>query len=273
MPARNVKRALRGAMMTSARLLHPLYRTRDGARIITYHSIGSRDDEMNVSPARFRDQMAWLRDHVSLVSLGEAIATGKGVAVTFDDGYRDNLFNAGPILAASRIPATVFVVAGRLGGTLRHTDSDGARLMTGDELRELQRLGVSVGAHGMTHRRLSGLALEDQHHEIAASKTVLEDVLGSAIEYFAYPYGTRFDYTDHTVAMVRQCSYRGACSNRFGPHTAGADAFTVRRINITVNDTVDVFRQKVMGQLDALALFESAVASTAKRAINRLLSQ
>ena len=105
-----IKRAVKGV---GAMLGRALPARTAVARILTYHSVGSRDHEMNVSPPAFREQMEWLARSANVIPLAEAAASRPGVAVTFDDGYRDNLVHAAPVLEDLGIPATVFVVAGR----------------------------------------------------------------------------------------------------------------------------------------------------------------
>jgi peptidoglycan/xylan/chitin deacetylase (PgdA/CDA1 family) len=95
------------------------------AAILVYHRIaepGCDPFSLAVSPRRFAAQLDGLRSHYSIVPLRElaaAVAAGRvphrAVAITFDDGYADNLYGAWPLLAAAAAPATVFVVAGRVG--------------------------------------------------------------------------------------------------------------------------------------------------------------
>jgi hypothetical protein len=75
-----------------------------GTRILTYHSVGARAHEMNVAPAAFAAQMAWLADYAPVIPLDDAARGLDGVALTFDDGYADNLSNAAPILNNIRFP-------------------------------------------------------------------------------------------------------------------------------------------------------------------------
>ena len=96
-----------------------------GAVILLYHRVYDADFDpwlLSVSPKNFDDQMAHLRRHYALLSLPElrqTLAAGRvpraAVAVTFDDGYGDNLRNAKPILERHRVPATVFVTSGYVG--------------------------------------------------------------------------------------------------------------------------------------------------------------
>lgn len=93
--------------------------------ILLYHCVGyARSDPWSlfVSPRRFAAQMRWLEAHarpMSMEELASALASGavpsRAVAVTFDDGYANNLHLALPVLERHRIPATLFVSTGRIG--------------------------------------------------------------------------------------------------------------------------------------------------------------
>ena len=174
---------------------------------------------MNVTPEDFRDQMAWLASHVPAITLEQAAQGAPGVAVSFDDGYRDTLAEAAPILDKHSIPAAVFVVAGRVGATLDHdTDASASELLNWDEIRQLEAMGWHIGAHSATHRRLAELDEEAQREEIFASKRLLEDALGHAVAAFAYPFGSALDYDDTSIRLVREAGFTYAFSNRYGVH-------------------------------------------------------
>src|SRR5687767_4834174 len=97
-----------------------------GAVILMYHSVAHDDaarfiePSNRIAPRLFERQMAFLaarRRVVALSELVEEIASGKSpsagtVCITFDDGYRDNLTVAAPILEKYRLPATLFLATG-----------------------------------------------------------------------------------------------------------------------------------------------------------------
>jgi peptidoglycan/xylan/chitin deacetylase (PgdA/CDA1 family) len=96
-----------------------------GALILGYHRVTKmeRDEyEVCVTPKHFAEQMEALSNYAHPIQLSELVQclkTGslppKAVAVTFDDGYADNLYEAKPILERYAIPATVFVCTGYAG--------------------------------------------------------------------------------------------------------------------------------------------------------------
>ena len=242
------------------------------SRILTYHSVGDREHEMNVAPDAFRAQMEWLAEHAEVCPLAKSVGGARGVAITFDDGYRDNLAVAAPILADAGLSASVFVVAGRVGMRLAHDrDIETGALMTWEEILELESMGWAVGAHSLTHRRLARLSRSEQRTEIRACTRLLEDNLGHGIEAFAYPYGSELDFDQTTKTLVRECGYSFALSNRYGVNAAECDRWALRRIWIDRTDTQASFQAKVSGALDALAWLDSPAAIRARRVVNSLL--
>lgn len=93
--------------------------------ILMYHSIaeeGSDPWKLCVSPQNFAQHLEVLRKYahpISLRQLAQARQEGtiphRAVALTFDDGYANNFYNAKPLLEQYNIPATVFVTTGYIG--------------------------------------------------------------------------------------------------------------------------------------------------------------
>jgi peptidoglycan/xylan/chitin deacetylase (PgdA/CDA1 family) len=98
-------------------------RSRGAARIFYYHRVNDQNDRFfdAISTGHFEIHMRYLARNYRVVSLAEAnrhLESGEStetvVAVTFDDGYRDNFECAYPILQRYGIPATVFLATGTL---------------------------------------------------------------------------------------------------------------------------------------------------------------
>ncbi len=262
---RNVRRAMRlaGPWLKSAR--------QPTSRILTYHSIGHRRYEMNVAPEHFSEQMAWLAAAPYPVIPLDAAAQGEpGVAITFDDGYADNLQHAVPILTRHQFPATIFVVSGHLGSTLpREQEPESGRLMTPDELREATAHGIQIGAHTAHHPRLATLPPASQEQEIVTSKQDLEALLNTPVTAFAYPYGAALDFSLETEQLVAAAGFSYACANQYGHNSPVRNRWALRRIWIDSTDTPASFADKVSGRLDAMALQDSAVGIRFRRLLNR----
>jgi peptidoglycan/xylan/chitin deacetylase (PgdA/CDA1 family) len=104
------------------------------------------------------------------------------VLITFDDGHRDNLEHALPVLDRLGVRALFFVITGLV---------DEGRSMTWAELADLAAAGHRVGSHTVTHRRLPELSPPEQRAEIADSLAAVRDRLGEPVPPLAYPYGLR----------------------------------------------------------------------------------
>jgi peptidoglycan/xylan/chitin deacetylase (PgdA/CDA1 family) len=120
--------------------------------------------------------------------------------------------------------------------------------LTWDDLALLERAGVSIGSHTVSHPLLSRIARADACREIEESHAVLERHLGRRPTTFAYPNGHPPDFTDEDVDCVRRAGYVAACTTTAGFNYPGADPFRLKRMGIG-NDTVAHFAAKIEGLL------------------------
>lgn len=101
------------------------------------------------------------------------------------------------------------------------------------EVGALSRGGlIEIGSHTVTHPVLSALPAVLQKDEIHQSKASLEETLGHPVTSFAYPYGSRCNYTDETVAIVREAGFNRACSTLEGAVGRDADCFQLPRVQV-----------------------------------------
>jgi peptidoglycan/xylan/chitin deacetylase (PgdA/CDA1 family)/GT2 family glycosyltransferase len=217
--------------------------------VLMYHSFdaGETGDRYVLSRRSFARQMrllALLRCRViGFEQLAQALRSGpppprRAVVITIDDGYRDNLEIAAPILRKHRFPATVFLVSDRLGGENDWDDEGvvvGRPLLDLAEIEELRAAGVELGAHTRTHRPLPELSDADVGEEIAGSRSQLEQVLGTPVKTFAYPYGRR---DERAVAAVAAAGYEAACSTHPVPARLDDDRFQIPRIEVRAGDSL-----------------------------------
>ncbi|HMB74951.1 MAG TPA: polysaccharide deacetylase family protein [Kiloniellaceae bacterium] len=251
--------------------------------VLMYHRIAEDPVDpwgLCVQPDRFAAQLALLSEHcdvVPLAGLRQSLAGPRKsrptVAITFDDGYVDNLEAAKPLLERAGVPATVFITTGQIGAArefwwdeleqlLLHdkalpeqvemtlsgqrvtwdlTDRRSAyraiwarlqplpldqvtaaldalgdalgiaavvrpshRIMSESEVLALSAGGsIEIGAHTVTHARLTSCGAQAQYDEMAESRTKLEALLGKPVTSFAYPFG------DHDRAVVRRAGDAG----------------------------------------------------------------
>jgi len=91
--------------------------------ILLYHRIacdGPDPHHLQVQPEHFADHLRWLRSVADVVPLADVVrpAAAPRVAITFDDGYADNLHAAKPLLESFGEPATVFVTSSAVGSRI-----------------------------------------------------------------------------------------------------------------------------------------------------------
>lgn len=98
--------------------------TRRAFPVLTYHRVNDhRDPFFDALPTQVLErQVRYLARHYAVLPVEELVdrmaagtLPGNAVAITFDDGYRDTLTHAAPILARHRLPATVFLATGFIG--------------------------------------------------------------------------------------------------------------------------------------------------------------
>jgi hypothetical protein len=100
------------------------------------------------------------------------------------------------------------------------------------------------------------LPLAELRKQLRDSRIYLEQLLGHAVELFAYPYGQLADFSSATSQILREESYKIAVTTRWGSSNSAACLLTLRRIFFNENDTTHDLRAKVEGEYDWLALKE-----------------
>ena len=199
-----------------------------------YHSVAPRGEDpyqVTIRPQRFEQQMRWLdRRGLRGVSMAELQTAQRRqcdaglVGLTFDDGYDDFLRYVVPVLHRFGFTATAFVIAGRLGG-VNSWDPLGPRkrLMTARQVRAAMSAGIEIGSHGLRHVTLNHATDRALSRELRLSRQILQDVTGSAVGGFCYPYG-HFD--GRVVAGAQEAGYDYACaigtSGLTGPYAVPA---------------------------------------------------
>jgi peptidoglycan/xylan/chitin deacetylase (PgdA/CDA1 family) len=292
--------------------------------ILRYHAIcapnaGYASADICVSPAAFERHVAYLAANYNVVPLPEAVKALRGgsslgpntVAITFDDGYEDNLA-AARVLNKYGATATFYITAGCIGegqpfwpaelryvvaalrgrtvelsvngqnvvipvgtqaekhaavgrltkifksvripvreelrATLRGM-APGARMprvmLTWDEVREMAALGMTIGAHTVTHPNLPS-AGADAAAEIADARRILESQIGAPVTMFSYPNGGAERYfTPEIQQLVRDAGFEAATTSRNGFATRASDPFALERVQVSERLEDVAFRLEV----------------------------
>jgi len=167
------------------------------------------------------------------------------VGLTFDDGYRNNVEYALPVLKKQGFTATCYGVSSMMGAT----NSWDAGLVAEKPLMALsdwhtwRDAGMDVGSHTRTHAKLTELTPNEARMQIADSKRELEQALGCEVQHFCYPYGW---FSPEHRDMVQQAGYRTATTTVRGRVHADADPFAMNRIMVARATHLLQFAAKVM---------------------------
>jgi peptidoglycan/xylan/chitin deacetylase (PgdA/CDA1 family) len=207
--------------------------------ILVYHTISSRPEplpgDIDITPERFAQQLRWLSRWRRVVTLEETLKIGprgRSVAITFDDGFADNLTVALPMLERLKLPATLFMTAG-------FVNREG--YLTENQLRELSRHPlITIGAHGLWHRHFTGLTIEDARFELTESRRILESVTGKVVDLMAWPYG---ECNTDVERLSEECGFRASWSVWKGSNTT----HSLWRVPLGRNDNMVRFITKVSG--------------------------
>jgi peptidoglycan/xylan/chitin deacetylase (PgdA/CDA1 family) len=182
---------------------------------------------------KFEQVIVWLKSIGTFVNTDTCIdmlegnreIDGRYFHLSFDDGLRNVLTNALPILRKHAVPAILFVPSALVSADwttareycLRTEISESViEMATWEDLREAVAAGVEVGSHTRTHARLSAIScntalLED---EVGGSKREIEEGLGVECKYFSWPFGRLSDADSQSLEMTREAGYR-ACFGAF----------------------------------------------------------
>lgn len=259
-----VRSSSRSALTSVASALHGLGRLvdrRNSIRILYYHSISDAPVRSSVSPAAFERQVEYLvgsGHHVlALSEAARRLASGapvpdRSVVITLDDGFEDNYEHAFPVLQRFGVTASIFLTVSYIGTdrlpTLTRTDFV-PRPLRWEQVEEMHAHGIEFGSHTLTHPMLSTVPLAEVRREIAESRRVIEDKLGSPVLFFCYPRG---DFNARIVNIVREEGYLAACTTLPGTNGRRTDPFALRRTYVGRHDVETEFAKKVAGAYDLL---------------------
>lgn len=213
--------------------------------VLIYHQIAELPQKdvdykgLFVHPDSFRRQMLCLK-YLGYKGLSVRDAwpylrgeeQGKVVVITFDDGFRNTLENAAPVLADCGFTATNYFVANQIGGSNVWDQGEGipdTPCMNLMQMREWDALGHEVGAHTLDHVLLTKTTDSEALRQITESKLKLEDMLGGAVTNFCYPYGGN---SQRHREMARNAGYQSAVTTVSRSSMPDDDIYGIPRLYI-----------------------------------------
>jgi peptidoglycan/xylan/chitin deacetylase (PgdA/CDA1 family) len=180
--------------------------------VLNYHGLASSDSLQSrasrfwVSQRVFAEQLKQIRLNglctrrlVELWVSSDAAGLNKFVSITFDDGRASDFEVAFPLLMHAQSVADFFINPATIGCS---------GYLTWEQVREMQRAGLTFQSHGQEHVDHSGLALNALRRQLHESKCVIEDRTGAEVQFFAAPYG-EWNYRMADIAC--EVGYRAVC--------------------------------------------------------------
>lgn len=214
---------------------------------------------LHVNHLQFAKHLDFLQRHYNIISLGDYLAAHNNgrslrpysVVLTFDDGFRNFLTVAAPLLAARKIPAIVFLITDKAAEKsigirgLAWAPEDDSRHLSWSEAQMLKaEHGFEFGSHTCSHSPLLGLSEEDTERELLHSFNTLVTQLAIEKPTLSYPKG---EYSSLLAADAQKLGYACALTTDRGRNEIDHDLFTLGRTLIGDNDDQASFAVRVSG--------------------------
>jgi peptidoglycan/xylan/chitin deacetylase (PgdA/CDA1 family) len=218
---------------------------RDKAIIVLFHRVDDRypGDPITCSNKEFRDFCDFFERHFTVVTLRnllEKLKNGADIsrhlAITFDDGYRDNRRAADELLRRG-LSASFFIATEFIGSdTVPWWDANAkipSEWMSWSEVRSLYEDGFELGAHTKNHVDLGVVSGKMAEDEINGSALRLAAETGGRIDLFTYPYGRAHQISEENRELIRKAGFVCCPSAHGGTISKGDDPFAVPRTPIS----------------------------------------
>lgn len=244
--ARNAARAvaLAGLSMTRSPT-----RSTGWIRFPYYHHVF--DDERD----GFRRQIKYFKGVADVISIDAAVQLindgqpldGRYVCITFDDGFKNWIENAVPILVEENVVAAFFVAAGYIGTDLERDREkllsfyeDGTRLMeflNWQDCRDMIAAGMTIGSHSVDHVHLLDLDDAAAETELRQSKELIERETDAPCRHFCCPFGREgvdYDPSRHPE-MAKRVGFTSFLTGHRGENRPGGSPYDIRRDHLLAN--------------------------------------
>ena len=212
-----------------------------GIPILYYHSVSpSADNEVIITPELLKSELQYLKDEgyttltlneVNDYLLNNSPIPSKSIAITFDDGYMDNYYNAFPILKELEMKATIFCVTSKL---------DGSYYLSHSAIKEMSDYGIDIQSHTITHPKLDSLTYDEQLIELKESKKTLESITGKPVTSIAYPFG---NFNEDTIKAAKASGYSLGFTTNRGLADRNDNSLKIDRIYVSSNYDLKTFKE------------------------------
>ena len=156
----------------------------------------------------------------------------KPLMLTFDDGYKDNLDNAAPLLKKYGFTAQVFLLADSKVASNQwdaNSTEPSHEIISGPERQQWKNTPFAIGSHGFVHKKITALDKASAQHELMDSKKALENEFSVPVNVFAFTYGV----TSPVAADLAQAAgYDYAVNTDTGGLLLEEEPYSIFRVSI-----------------------------------------
>ena len=185
--------------------------------ILTFHSIDDSGSVLSYPPAMFRRLVRSLvESDLPVLDLDTLLepSTNSGVSLTFDDGMKSVLAEAVPVLRDHDVAAHLFLATDHVGRSNQWSgqpaDAPGFNILSWSEVEQCQAAAMRIESHSASHADLRLLGPDAADEDCARADAIIEQRLGRAPRYFAYPYGFRNEAVSERLGR----RYRGCVTTQ-----------------------------------------------------------
>lgn len=218
--------------------------------VLAYHKIDFPTPDVKIrgaftAPRKFERQISYLKKKgFEFYTTSELIkfyqANGefpqKAIAITFDDGWKDNFLNAFPILKKYSVKATIFLIPAVIGQTTDVVTADGEgprEHLAEKDILEMSANGIEFASHSFSHKLFDRVGNEEIEFEVTESKKFIENLTQKECSTFAYPAGF---FTDFAKEAIKKAGYEAAFSTVYGTENDW-DIYALNRVEILRRDS------------------------------------
>lgn len=215
-------------------------------RCIMYHSIFKSkkiiDDIHTVNYANFKEQIKYLKNF-NIVHINKMPNKQKSISITFDDGYKDTLKLAYPILKKNKIPFAIFVITKNiLNPDKKYLNEKDIKILSKDK-------NVIIGSHSQNHTDLTNLNNKMLLLELKESKIELEKIINKKVTCLSFPYGK---YNQKIIKLSKKLGYKTICNSEPQPNNFNEKGLMINRQAVIYYDNFFFFKNKINGRFDAI---------------------
>lgn len=215
------------------------------SRCIMYHSIFKNKKIINdihtVKYTNFKKQIEYLKNF-NITHINKINNKPNSISVTFDDGYKDTLKVAYPILKKNKIPFTIFIITNNLINQQKnYLDAKDVKKLAKDK-------NIIIGSHSKSHVDLTNVNDKTLLSELKDSKIELENIIKKKVTCLSFPYGK---FNQRIIKLSKKIGYKTLCNSEPLPNNNNKKII-INRQAIIYYDNFFFFKNKINGRFDAI---------------------